>query len=66
MERKFNIGDVVVMIADGPKMAVEGYSLNDDNTESYEYVSVVYFAGDSFKRDSFHQDLLLFIEEVAG
>ncbi|MDB5016715.1 MAG: hypothetical protein JWQ84_1547 [Mucilaginibacter sp.] len=64
MERKFNIGDVVVMIADGPKMAVEGYALNDDNTESDEYVSVVFFAGDGFKRDTFHQDLLLFIDEV--
>jgi uncharacterized protein YodC (DUF2158 family) len=64
MEKKFNIGDVVVMIADGPKMAVEGYALNDDNTESDEYVSVVFFAGDGFKRDTFHQDLLLFIDEV--
>jgi uncharacterized protein YodC (DUF2158 family) len=65
MEKKFNIGDVVVMIADGPKMAVEGYAINDDNTESDEYVSVVYFAADGFKRDSFHQDLLLFVDEVA-
>jgi uncharacterized protein YodC (DUF2158 family) len=65
MERKFNIGDVVVMIADGPKMAVEGYALNDDNTESDEYVSVVFYSADGFKRDTFHQALLLFIDEVA-
>jgi uncharacterized protein YodC (DUF2158 family) len=66
MERKFQLGDVVVMIADGPKMAVEGYALNEDNTENDEYVSVVFYTGDSFKRDTFHQDLLLFVDEVEG
>jgi uncharacterized protein YodC (DUF2158 family) len=68
MEKRFNFGDIVVMIADGPKMAVEGYVLSEDTpgqfTESDEYVNVVYFAGDSFKRDTFHQDLLLFIDEI--
>jgi uncharacterized protein YodC (DUF2158 family) len=69
MEKKFELGDVVVMIADGPKMAVEGYALNEDTTtgeliESDEYVNVVFFTGDGFKRDTFHQDLLLFVEEV--
>jgi len=68
MEKKFILGDVVVMIADGPKMAVEGYLLNEDTpgnfTESDEYVNVVYFTGESFKRDTFHQDLLIFIDEV--
>ncbi|MGN6398743.1 MAG: hypothetical protein ACTHMI_24460 [Mucilaginibacter sp.] len=69
MERKFVLGDVVVMVADGPKMAVEGYELTEDPdtkvlTESDEYVSVVYFNGTEFKRDVFHQDLLLFIDEV--
>jgi uncharacterized protein YodC (DUF2158 family) len=69
MEKKFVLGDVVVMIADGPKMAVEGYSVNEDPktgelTESDEYVNVVYFTGTEFKREVFHQDLLLFIDEV--
>jgi uncharacterized protein YodC (DUF2158 family) len=69
MEKKFNFGDVVVMIADGPKMAVEGYVLNEDQAsgqivESDEYVNVVYYSGDSFKRDTFHQDLLIFIEQL--
>ncbi len=64
MEKKFVLGDVVVMVADGPKMAVEGYSLNEDLTESDEFVSVVYYTGVEFKRDVFHQDLLLFIDEV--
>jgi len=68
MSQRFNFGDIVLMVADGPKMAVEGYLLNEDTpgqfTESEEYVNVVYFAGDSFRRDTFHQDLLLFIEEV--
>ncbi|MDO3644710.1 hypothetical protein [Mucilaginibacter sp. L3T2-6] len=69
MEKKFVLGDVVVMVADGPKMAVEGYELTEDPdtkvlTESDEYVSVVYFNGTEFKRDVFHQDLLLFIDEV--
>jgi uncharacterized protein YodC (DUF2158 family) len=70
MEKKFVLGDVVVMIADGPKMAVEGYVVNEDTpgvfTESDEYVNVVYFAGDEFKRDIFHQDLLLFLDQVEG
>jgi len=68
MEKKFILGDIVVMIADGPRMAVEGYALNEDTpgnfTESDEFVNVVYFAGDSFKRDTFHQDLLLFADEA--
>ena len=68
MEKRFNFGDIVVMIADGPKMAVEGYVLTEDTpgqfTESDEYVNVVYFAGDSFKRDTFHQDLLIFALEA--
>ncbi len=68
MEKKFILGDVVVMIADGPKMAVEGYLLNEDTpsqfTESDEYVNVFYYTGDGFKRDTFHQDLLLFVDEV--
>ncbi|MCR8558329.1 hypothetical protein KXD93_11770 [Mucilaginibacter sp. BJC16-A38] len=69
MEKKFVLGDVVVMVADGPKMAVEGYSVSDGPTageliESDEYVSVVYFTGTEFKRDVFHQDLLLFVDEV--
>lgn len=69
MEKKFNLGDVVVMIADGPKMAVEGYVLEEDTAtgqiiESDEYVNVVFFAGDGFKRDTFHQDLLLFVDEL--
>jgi len=67
MERKFVMGDVVLMIADGPRLVVEGYTVDEDPpgtfTESDEYVNVVYFAGDSFKRDSFHQDLLIFAEE---
>lgn len=70
MERKFVFGDIVVMIADGPKMAVEGYELSEDPTtkeliESFEYVNVVYYNGQEFKRDVFHQDLLLFLDEVA-
>jgi uncharacterized protein YodC (DUF2158 family) len=69
MEKKFVLGDVVVMIADGPKMAVEGYLVNEDPksgelTESEEYVNIVYYTGTEFKRDTFHQDLLLFIDEV--
>lgn len=69
MEKKFVLGDVVVMVADGPKMAVEGYELTEDPTtkaliESDEYVTVVYFNGTDFKRDIFHQDLLLFVDEV--
>jgi uncharacterized protein YodC (DUF2158 family) len=71
MEKKFVLGDVVVMIADGPKMAVEGYLLNEDIktgvlTESDELVNVVYYDGSEFKREIFHQDLLLFIDEVEG
>jgi uncharacterized protein YodC (DUF2158 family) len=71
MEKKFVLGDVVVMIADGPKMAVEGYFLNEDIktgalTESDELVNVVYYDGSEFKRETFHQDLLLFIDEVEG
>ncbi|CAN5217995.1 hypothetical protein BH09BAC6_BH09BAC6_31320 [soil metagenome] len=69
MEKKFNLGDVVVMIADGPKMAVEGYLLEEDASngqliESEEFVNVVFYAGDGFKRDTFHQDLLLFVDEL--
>ena len=64
MEKKFVLGDVVVMVADGPKMAVEGYAINEDNSESDDYVSVVYYSSDGFKRDTFHQDLLLFVDEV--
>ena len=69
MERKFILGDVVVMVADGPKMAVEGYLINEDMktgalTESDELVNVVYYDGTEFKRDTFHQDLLLFVDEV--
>ena len=69
MERKFVLGDVVVMIADGPKMAVEGYELSEDPStkelvESFEYVSVVYYNGQEFKRDVFHQDLLVFLDEA--
>jgi uncharacterized protein YodC (DUF2158 family) len=52
------------MIADGPKMAVEGYALNEDNTESDDYVSVVFYNGEGFKRETFHQDLLLFVEDL--
>ena len=67
MEKKFILGDIVLLVADGPRMVVEGYLLNEDSpgqfTESDEYVNVVYFAGDSFKRDTFHQDLLIFAEE---
>jgi uncharacterized protein YodC (DUF2158 family) len=71
MEKKFVLGDVVVMIADGPKMAVEGYLLNEDIktgalTESDELVNVVYYDGSEFKRETFHQDLLLFIDEIEG
>jgi len=70
MEKKFVFGDIVVMIADGPRLVVEGYLLNEDTpgnfVESDEYVNVVYFAGDSFKRDTFHQDLLIFADEVEG
>lgn len=69
MEKKFILGDVVVMIADGPKMAVEGYFVNEDMktgalTESDELVNVVYYNGTEFKRDTFQQDLLLFIDEI--
>ena len=69
MEKKFILGDVVVMIADGPKMAVEGYLINEDMktgvlTESDELVNVVYYNSTEFKRDIFHQDLLLFIDEL--
>jgi len=43
MEKKFILGDIVVMIADGPKMAVEGYVVEDDGKggfiESDEYVN---------------------------
>ncbi|MDR3693352.1 hypothetical protein [Mucilaginibacter sp.] len=70
MEKKFVLGDVVILITDGPQMVVEGYFLNEDTpgkfTESDELVNVVYFAGDSFKRDTFHQDLLLFADEAEG
>ena len=70
MEKKFVIGDVVVMIADGPKMGVEGYVVNEDTpgqfTESDEYVNVVYYTNDGFKRDTFHQDLLLFLDQAAS
>jgi len=66
MEKKFIQGDVVVLISDSPRLTVEGYVINEDTTgqliESDEYVNVVYFAGDSFKRDTFHQDLLVFAE----
>jgi len=69
MEKKFILGDVVVMVADGPKMAVEGYLINEDMktgvlTESDELVNVVYYNSTEFKRDIFHQDLLLFIDEL--
>jgi uncharacterized protein YodC (DUF2158 family) len=68
MEKKFVFGDIVLMIADGPRMVVESYVVDEDPpgqfTESNEFVNVVYFAGDSFKRDTFHQDLLIFAEEV--
>jgi len=68
MEKKFVFGDIVVMIADGPRLVVEGYLVNEDTpgnfVESDEYVNVVYFAGDSFKRDTFHQDLLIFADEA--
>jgi uncharacterized protein YodC (DUF2158 family) len=67
MEKKFVFGDIVLMIADGPRMVVESYVVDEDPpgqfTESNEFVNVVYFAGDSFKRDTFHQDLLIFAEE---
>jgi len=70
MEKKFVFGDIVVMIADGPRLVVEGYLLNEDTPgnfiESDEYVNVIYFAGDSFKRDTFHQDLLIFADEAEG
>jgi uncharacterized protein YodC (DUF2158 family) len=68
MEKKFILGDIVVIIADGPRMVVEGYFVSEDTpdqfTESDELVNVVYFAGDSFKRDLFHQDLLIFADET--
>jgi uncharacterized protein YodC (DUF2158 family) len=68
MEKRFNLGDVVVMIADGPKMAVEGYLLDDDGKGGYkendEFVNVVYYTSDGFKRDTFHQDLLIHIDEL--
>jgi uncharacterized protein YodC (DUF2158 family) len=64
MAKKFKSGDVVLMITGGPKLAVESYRLNEEIpgrfVESEEYVNVVYFASDGFKRDTFHQDLLLF------
>jgi len=70
MEKKFVFGDIVVMIADGPRLVVEGYLVSEDTpgnfVESDEYVNVVYFAGDSFKRDTFHQDLLIFADEAEG
>ena len=70
MEKKFILGDVVVLLTDGPRMVVEGYFLNEDTpgnfTKSDELVNVVYFSGDSFKRDTFHQDLLLFADEAEG
>jgi uncharacterized protein YodC (DUF2158 family) len=70
MEKKFILGDIVVLLADGPRMVVEGYFLNEETpgnfTESDELVNVVYFGGDSFKRDTFHQDLLLFADEAEG
>ncbi|OIQ70235.1 hypothetical protein GALL_481540 [mine drainage metagenome] len=70
MEKKFILGDVVVLITDGPQMVVEGYLVTEDTpgnfTESDELVNVVYFAGDSFKRDTFHQDLLFFANEAEG
>jgi uncharacterized protein YodC (DUF2158 family) len=68
MEKRFILGDIVVMIADGPKMAVEGYLLDDDGKggfiESDEYVNVVYYGGDQFRRETFHQDLLIPIDEL--
>ncbi len=68
MEKRFNLGDVVVMIADGPKMAVEGYLLDDDGKGGYmeneKFVNVVYYTNDGFKRDTFHQDLLIPIDEL--
>jgi uncharacterized protein YodC (DUF2158 family) len=68
MEKSFNLGDVVVMIADGPKMAVEGYVLDEDGkggyVESEVFVSVVYYTNDGFKRDTFHEDLLISIDEL--
>ena len=68
MEKRFNLGDVVVMIADGPKMAVEGYVVDEDgkggDVESDVFVSVVYYATDGFKRDTFHEDLLISIDEL--
>jgi uncharacterized protein YodC (DUF2158 family) len=68
MEKKFILGDIVVMIADGPKMAVEGYMAEDDGKggliESDDYVNVVYYTPDGFKRHTFHQDLLLHIDEL--
>jgi len=70
MEKKFILGDIVVLLADGPRMVVEGYLVSEDTpgnfTENDELVNVVYFAGDSFKRDTFHQDLLLFADEAEG
>ena len=68
MEKRFELGDIVVMIADGPKMAVEGYVIDDDGkggfVESDEYVNVVYYTPEGFKRDTFHQDLLIHIDEL--
>lgn len=68
MEKRFELGDIVVMIADGPKMAVEGYVLDDDGkggfVESDEFVSVVYYTPDGFKRDTFHEDLLVHIDQL--
>ncbi len=68
MEKKFRFGDIVALLSDSPRLTVEGYVLNEDATgqlvESNEYVNVVYFAGNSFKRDTFHQDLLVLIDEL--
>ena len=68
MEKKFVFGDVVLMIADGPRLVVEGYAMDETTpgqfVETPEYVNVVYFAGDSFKRDTFHQDLLIFADQA--
>jgi uncharacterized protein YodC (DUF2158 family) len=64
MAKKFKLGDVVVMAADGPKMVVESYLLNENIPgqfiESEDFVNVVYFTSVGFKRDTFHQNILLF------
>jgi len=64
MDKKFKLGDIVVMVTGGPKMAIEGY-LTDEETaeksiEKSDLVNAVYFANDSFKRITINQDLLLF------